>query len=150
MGGEDAEIYTTILKALLAAGPDNTSSPEPLPEWFLNLLYATEANFGVLLVGARELDDWGLTADLARYRGNSDRINSLYAAQEGIDASIATCRGVQDLALHRLCAARAAERLRHFQQLGDPMGDLSGEIRLRDEAPCRSQAPRRARGRAPL
>ena len=91
MGGEDAKIYTTTLKALPATGSDDTSPPEPLPEWFLNLLYATEANFGVLLAGARELDDWGLTADLARYRGNSDQINSLYAAREGIDASIATC-----------------------------------------------------------
>ena len=77
MGGEDAKIYTTILKALPAAGPDDTSPPEPLPEWFLNLLYTTEANFGVLLAGARELNDWGLIADLAHYRGNSDRINSL-------------------------------------------------------------------------
>ena len=150
MGGEDAEIYTTTLKALPAIPPGDTSPPEPLPEWFLNLLYATEANFGVLLAGARELDDWGLTADLACYRGNSDRINSLYAAREGIDASIAACRGVQDLALHRLCAARAADRLRHFQRLGDPMGDLSGEVRPRDDAPHRPQASRRARGRAPL
>ena len=80
MGGEGAEIYTTTLKALPAAQSDDASPPEPLPEWFLNLLYTTEANFGVLLAGARELDDWGLTADLACYQGNSDRINDLYAA----------------------------------------------------------------------
>ena len=72
MGGEGTEIYTTTLKALPAAQSDDASPPEPLPEWFLNLLYATEANFGVLLAGARELDDWGLTANLAHYRGNSD------------------------------------------------------------------------------
>ena len=80
MGGEGAKIYTTTLKALPAVQSNDASPPEPLPEWFLNLLYATEANFGVLLAGARELNDWGLTADLARYRGNSDQINSLYAA----------------------------------------------------------------------
>ena len=52
MGGENAEIYTTTLKAIPAAQPGDTSPHEPLPEWFLNLLYATEANFGVLLAGA--------------------------------------------------------------------------------------------------
>ena len=67
MGGEGAKIYTTTLQALPATHSDGASPPEPLPEWFLNLLYATEANFGVLLVGAQELDDWGLTADLAHY-----------------------------------------------------------------------------------
>ena len=80
MGGEGAEIYTTTLKTLPATQSDDASPPEPLPEWFLNLLYTTEANFGILLAGAQELDDWGLTADLARYRATSDRINSLYAA----------------------------------------------------------------------
>ena len=64
-----------------------------------------KANFGVLLVGAQELDGWGLTADLAQYQATSDRINSLHAAQEGIDASIATCREGQDLTLHHLCTA---------------------------------------------
>ena len=150
MGGEGTKIYTTTLKALPATQSDSASPPEPLPEWFLNLLYATEANFGVLLAGARDLDDWGLTADLARYRATSNRINSLYAAQEGIDTSIATCREGQDLTLHHLCAAQAAERLLRFQRLGDPMGDLSREIQPRDEAPRCSQAPRQAWGWASL
>ena len=72
MGGEGTEIYTTTLQALPATQSDGASPPEPLPKWFLNLLYAMEANFGVLLVGAQELDDWGLTANLACYQVTSD------------------------------------------------------------------------------
>ena len=45
---------------------DDKNTPlEPLPEWFLILLRGNSAHYQILANGAKEIDDWGVTADIA-------------------------------------------------------------------------------------
>jgi hypothetical protein len=98
---------------------DERPPPEPLPEWFWDLCHATFPHYRALLDGSRGLEDWGLTADIARYRATSERIRDLYTAQEGIEASITGLRESLDLVAFRLGSARAGERLGRYRNLVD-------------------------------
>ena len=68
--------------------------------------------------GCRELDDWGLTADVACYCKTSERIRELMADQEQIDSLLTGLREVLDLVAFRLGLADAAGRLTAFRNLG--------------------------------
>jgi hypothetical protein len=92
MGRPQDPVYCLSLYATIYRTPvDDDSYPqEPLPEWFRDLMHATEPSFRILLQGARVLEDWGVTADIARYRATSERLRDLAAAKEGINAALAT------------------------------------------------------------
>jgi hypothetical protein len=68
-------------------------------------MHATEPCFRTLLQGARILEDWGVTADIARYRATSERLRDLAAAREGIDAALTAQRETLDLVAFRLGSA---------------------------------------------
>jgi hypothetical protein len=90
MGRPQDPIYSLPLYATTYRTPvDDDSYPqEPLPEWFRDLMHATEPSFRTLIQGARILEDWGVTADITRYRATSERLRDLAAAKEGIDAAL--------------------------------------------------------------
>jgi hypothetical protein len=69
MGRPQDPVYSLPLYATTYRTPvDDDSYPqEPLPEWFRDLMHATKPCFRTLLQGARILEDWGVTADIARY-----------------------------------------------------------------------------------
>jgi hypothetical protein len=99
MGRPQDPVYSLPLYATTYRTPvDDDSYPqEPLPEWFRDLMHATEPCFRTLLQGARILEDWGVTVDIARYRATSERLRDLAAAKEGINAALATQRETLDL-----------------------------------------------------
>jgi len=148
MGRPQDPIYCLPLYATVHRTPvdDDTYPQEPLPEWFRDLMHATEPHFRVLLQGARILEDWGLTADIARYRATSERLRDLASAREGIDAALATQRETLDLVAFRLGSARAADRLGRYRNLADEVAS----VRHEDHTPVRAHVHRigRARGRA--
>jgi hypothetical protein len=111
MGRPQDPVYSLPLYATVFRAPlDNDLYPqEPLPEWFQDLMHATEPHFCTLLQGSRILEDWGITADLARYRATSEWLRDLAAAQEGITAALTSNRESLDLIAYRLGSARAAE-----------------------------------------
>jgi hypothetical protein len=148
MGRPQDPVYCHSLYAITYWTPvDDDSYPqEPLPEWFRDLIHATEPCFRTLLQGARILEDWGVTADIARYRATSERLRDLAAAREGIDAALTAQRETLDLVTFRLGSARAAERLSRYQNLADEVAS----VRHEDHTPVRIHGHRagRARGRA--
>jgi hypothetical protein len=122
MGEPGSKVYAFELYATEYPPPseeDERPPPEPLPEWFRDLCHATFPHYRALLDGSRGLEDWGLTADIARYRTTSERIRDLYAAQEGIEASLTGLRESLDLVAFRLGSARAGERLGRYRNLVD-------------------------------
>jgi hypothetical protein len=122
MGEPRSEVYAFELYATEYPPPseeDERPPPEPLPEWFRDLCHATFPHYRALLDGSRGLEDWGLTADIARYRATSERIRDLYAAQEGIEASLTGLRESLDLVAFRLGSARAGECLGRYCNLVD-------------------------------
>ena len=51
------------------AQPCATAEPiEPLPMWLESILLGPSAAFNTLAEASRELDDWGIHADLLRFR----------------------------------------------------------------------------------
>jgi hypothetical protein len=93
-------------------------------------MHATEPCFHTLLQGARILEDWGVTADIARYRATSERLRDLAAAKEGIDAALATQRETLDLVAFRLGSARAAERVTAGTDETGRLGIASARVEL--------------------
>jgi hypothetical protein len=92
---------------------------EPLPEWFRDLLGGTDNIFALFIDRGKKLTDWGVAADMARYRANTERICMLYTTCESIDGSIDTCRGNLNLAAACLADAHAADHLPAFCTLAD-------------------------------
>jgi hypothetical protein len=120
MGEPGSEVYAFELYATEYPPPseeDERPPPEPLPEWFRDLCHTTFPHYRALLDGSRGLEDWGLTADIARYRATSERIRDLYAAQEGIEASLTGLQESLDLVAFRLGSAQAGERLGRYCNL---------------------------------
>ena len=76
-----------------------------------------------LIQESRLLEDWGLTADIARYCATHEQIHNLQRVQEGIEDSLTGLQESLDLITCRLGAARAADRLAHFQNLADLVRD---------------------------
>lgn len=146
MGGAQDPVYALPLHATVyrPSFGDDAYPAEPLPEWFRNLMHAVDPHFRTLLQGSRTLEDWGLTADIARYRATSERIRDLHAAEEGIASSLASCRESRELIAFRLGSARAAERLNRFRYLAD---DEVPTVQ-RNDPPLPQEAQRRSSGRA--
>jgi hypothetical protein len=121
MGRPQDPVYSLPLYATTYRTPvdDDLYPQEPLPEWFRDLMHATEPCFRTLLQGARILEDWGVTADIARYQATSERLRDLATAKEGIDAALTSQQETLDLIAFRLGSARAAERLGRYQNLAD-------------------------------
>jgi hypothetical protein len=46
---------------------DENTPAEPLPEWFLLILRGDSAHYQVFADGVKEIDDWGVAADIARH-----------------------------------------------------------------------------------
>jgi hypothetical protein len=136
MGRPQDLVYSLPLYATTYRTPvDDDSYPqEPLPEWFRDLMHATEPSFRTLLQEARILEDWGVTADIACYRATSEQLQDLTAAKEGIDAALTAQRETLDLVGFRLGSARAAERLSPYQNLADEVAS----VRHKDHTPVRT------------
>jgi hypothetical protein len=107
MGRPQDPVYSLPLYATTYRTPvDDDSYPqEPLPKWFRDLMHATEPSFRTLLQGARILEDWGVTADIARYWATSERLRDLAATKEGIDAALTSQQENLDLIVFRLGSA---------------------------------------------
>ena len=151
MGGTGAEVYAYPLEALppydaSGDGGENRAG-EPLPEWLLDLLRGSETTFRLVLRASQSTGDWGLPADIARYRATVNRVNELHAAREGILDSLNSCWESLDLIAGRLGGAKAPSRLAHLQYIADI---VPAEPRDRDNQRGRRGRGRVARGRAPV
>jgi hypothetical protein len=148
MGRPQDPLYSLPLYATIYQTPvdDDAYPQEPLPEWFRDLMHATEPCFRTLLQGAWILEDWGVTADIARYRATLERLRDLAAAKEGINAALTSQQETLDLVAFLLESPRAAERLSRYQNLADKVAS----VRHEDHTPVRAHGHQagRARGRA--
>ena len=149
MGGTGAEVYAYPLEArpsydASGDGGENRSS-EPLPEWLLDLLRGSETTFQLVLRASHSTGDWGLPADIARFRATVNRVNELHATREGILDSLNSCWESLDLIAGRLGGAKVPSRLAHLRYIGDI---VPVESRSRDNQQGRRGRGWVARGRA--
>ena len=124
------------------AQPTTQGEPvEPLPAWFEELLIGPMPQYHTIYEAARELEDWGISADMARIR-NFDMLEQEAATEiRKWEARMAASAAGRRAAQGRLEGARAAYQLAHFEHLGP--------IRERGQFTRRGQvSPTAARGRA--
>ena len=130
MGGPGDNIYYHELYACLYPSTRHKRfAPEgPLPDWIQTVLNVTDPRFQTLFTRAEDLNDWGLAADLLRYRSTAEQIRALSNVREEFEMKLAGAREELDLIAFRLSHARCAERLGSLQHLaGLPDGSIPDE-----------------------
>jgi len=71
LAGREAEESVYVIQLYLTP---NYSSPsaEPMPPWFLQLLYGPSAGFNVLTLASYALDQWAVYTEVLCYRENNE------------------------------------------------------------------------------
>ena len=147
MGGPGDDIYYHELYArpYPSTRHERFALEGPLPGWIRTVLDAVDSRFRTLFAGAEDLNDWGLAADLLRYRTTAEQIRALSNVREDFETRLAGAREELDLIAFRLSRACCAEQLESFQHLAG-LPDSS----VPDEGPPvyeRGEDQRRRRGR---
>ena len=126
------------------ARPIYSSEPiEPIPAWFHQLLVGTPAVYANFTKAAHQLDDWGVAADIARYRKLDDDLSCINAEIERLEAEAGAARIAKTICEGRLELARAPKQLAHMECLATPF------VRQRNEQlAVRGGWKKSARGRA--
>ena len=96
---------------------DENTPPEPLSEWFLVLLHGDGAHFQTFANGAKEIDDWGVTTDIACHQELTKRIDKLSRTREGINLLLASAQEKCNLIQDCLMCARAPKHQRTVSAL---------------------------------
>jgi hypothetical protein len=129
MGGLGDLTYVMEVTAQGRYNPEE--EPIPLSEWFTNLLLPGARNFPHVIKAAREIDDWGLTADLARHHAYTDQIAAHDVALHSLES--ARLAAVDKLAATtaRLALAKADQRLATLRAFVDADGAVRPPASLR-------------------
>ena len=91
---------------------------EALPAWFTKRIIRPMPQYHELYEAARELDDWGIAADIARLRDFNTLEQEATAEIHKWEARLAAYSTSRIAAHSRLEGARASYRLSSFQNLG--------------------------------
>src|SRR6266403_2098112 len=101
------EIYTAPQDSAL-------DLPEVLPFWVQETLQGTAIQYQELCRAVRDLDNWGLYAEVLRYRQLDKDILSLKAQLDLNHASLTTAQNARLQAITRLEAAQLPKRISHL------------------------------------
>jgi len=103
---------------LFARPVEDPSFPtEPMRPWFLCLLQGSTASYTHLREAADELGDWGLAADIARFRQCEDQLRELNTTIHSLCAEADLTETLQDACCIRLGAANAHGRLARLESI---------------------------------
>src|SRR5712672_2805055 len=86
---------------------DPSFPAEPMHPWFLRLLQGSTSSYAHLREAADQLGDWGLAADIARFRQCEDQLRELNATIHSLRAEANLTETLQDTCRIRLGAANA-------------------------------------------
>ena len=101
------------------AQPCASAEPiEPLPVWLEGILLGPSAAFNTLVEAARDLDDWGIHADLLRYREIDASWQEAEGEERKWEAHANAFALAKNLCKSRLEAAHCAYQLGAFENLG--------------------------------
>ena len=116
------------------AQPRTLAEPiEPLPIWLETILLGPSAAFNTLAEAARELDDWGIHADLLRFRELDASWQEAEGEERKWEAHANAFALAKNLCKSRLEAAHCAYQLGAFENLGP--------IRQGSQLACRGRCP---------
>src|SRR5216684_5357358 len=101
----------------LFAGLDisDDTPAQSIPRWFLDGLTGPSAAFHTIRAAAEATFDWGLHAELLRYRELDQKAKAIHDSISNLEAEVQGILADQRLALGHLEGARAAVRLGHVR-----------------------------------
>ena len=125
-GKEDAHIIE------LYASPDYVSDKplEPLPTWLHRRLWGDRTSYSILEDAVNDLDDWGLLADIHRYRQFNQDNAYLVQKLELLEAERESIVKNRALIEDRLVHARLSEKVKHLA-LRSPAGTIQSAWKKR-------------------
>src|SRR6266403_630321 len=101
------------------ASPKYTADPvEPLPHWIHETLQGSAPAYTAFLDAVRATDDWGLEADVMRFRTLNERVLAYKAQLDRTHGELKSTIIAHDQCRGRLECARLAERVSHLA--GEP------------------------------
>jgi hypothetical protein len=112
-----------IYQFALAANPDYEDTDLPLaqmPIWFTAALSRHNNMYNTVLQAALQHNNWGICADIVRYRHTEDQIGIWEARAEEAAQRVERAREERTQARFRLEAARAHRHFTHLQRTNEP------------------------------
>jgi hypothetical protein len=112
-----------IYQFALAANPDYEDTDLPLaqmPIWFTAALSRHNNMYNTILQAALQHNNWGICADIVRYRHTEDQIGIWEARAEEAAQRVERAREERIQARFRLKAARAHRHFAHLQRTNEP------------------------------
>ncbi len=101
------------------ASPKYTADPaEPLPHWIHETLQGSAPAYAAFLDAVKATDDWGLEADVMRFRTLDERVLAYKAQLDCTHGELKSTIIARDQCRGRLKCARLAERVSHLA--GEP------------------------------
>src|SRR6266403_1637893 len=101
------------------ASPKYTADPvEPLPHWIHKTLQGPAPGYAALLDAVKATDDWGLEADVMRFRALDERVLAYKAQLDRTHGELKSTIIARDQCRGRLECARLPERVSHLA--GEP------------------------------
>src|SRR6266403_220323 len=101
------------------ASPKYTADPaEPLPHWIHETLQGSAAGYAAFLDAVKATDDWGLKADVMRFRALNERVLAYKAQLDHTHGELKSTIIARDQCRGRLECMRLAERVSHLA--GEP------------------------------
>lgn len=111
-GPEDEPHITDIFTS---PAPSHMRPLEPMPLWFRQILSGPGPLFSQLWVEAADLDDWGILADIVRFRQHDDKMGSLYAQLDHLQNTLDSTKYARGLTQSRLEAAQVHKHLDYLE-----------------------------------
>jgi len=119
-GQEQGPLDTLYSLPIYAQAVYSSKPINPLPAWFHQLLVGTPAIYANFAKAAHRLDDWGIAADIARYRKLDDDLSCINAELKWLEAEAGAIRISKTICKGRLELAHAPKQLAHMECLATP------------------------------
>ena len=126
-GQEHGPLDTPFSLPIYARAVYSSEPTEPIPVWFHQLLTGTPSIYANLTKAAHRLDDWGVAADIVRFRKLDDDLSCINAEIERLNAEADATRIAKTICEGRLELARAPKQLAHMECLATPFVRQRGE-----------------------
>jgi len=117
---EQGPLDTPYSLPIYACAVYSSEPIDPLPTWFHQLLVGTPAVHANFAKAAHQLDDWGVAADIVRYRKLDDDLSCINAELERLEAEAGVVRIAKTICEGQLELACAPKQLAHMECLATP------------------------------
>jgi len=112
---QDGPTSKPIITEVYASPAFSTNPIDPMPYWFHDLLTRPSPLFLVLRDAIADLDNWGILADVLRFRNLNEQVSKVHAEIAVLEAKLESIRLTRTLTQSRLEASQAHSQVGHLE-----------------------------------